>query len=119
MIDRIKSLFSSESYSPVTLFEVKNVISGEGKIILPSEKKKMVKVVEKKKKTGKPSKKKGSVLNIIESYNGPVNSTDVLARCLDEGVCSRATFFRKMNTLVKDGVLKRSKEGKEVFYSIN
>lgn len=121
MIDRIKSFFSGESYSPVTLFEVKNVIGGEGKINLPDGKETVKKSVEalvevKKVKVPRKSRRK-SVLSIMQEYDGPVNSTDILARCLSENICSRATFFRKMNKLVKEGKLKRSKKGKEVFYS--
>lgn len=124
MLDRIKGIFSGETYSPVTLFEVKNVISGEGKISLPSEKKivekvqKESRVVEKVVKAPRTKKKGKSILDIMEQFEGEVNSTEVLAKCLEEKVCSRATFFRKINKLVDEGKLSRSKQGKEVFYSL-
>jgi hypothetical protein len=117
MIDKIKGLISGEVYSPVTLFEVKNVISGEGKISLPEERKK--KVVKKPSKPSKRKKsKKNALLDIIRAYDGPVNSTEILEKCLEDNICSRATFFRRMNKLVKDKKAKRYKKGKEVFYSI-
>ncbi len=127
MFDKLKNLFvNNETYSPVALFEVKNVISGEGEIRVPEVKKEIQKKPQEKKpetekapvQKSRPAKKSNGILDIVSQYSGPVNSTEILAKCLENSVCSRATFFRKINKLVDEGKLKRTKDGKEVFYEL-
>ena len=137
MFNKLREVLSKDSYSPVTLFEVKNIINGEEKIDIPYFKKKsdaakpvepvvvvkkVVKSVNVKKDKMKVDSKRVSgedefILNFLSGKDW-VRSTDLLSECLNGSICSRATFFRKISSLVKSGRIVKKEEGKERFYSV-
>lgn len=118
MLERFRELFSGgvRGYSPVFLFEVKNLLEGEKGFDVP--------FIE---GGGKNDGESGGrvvlsgeeefILGVLRN-SGWVRSSDLLRACLDNGVCSRATFFRRLNKLVEQGLVVKRVEGKERFYSV-
>ena len=109
VFDKVKSFFDREEYSPAALFEVKNLIGDNSNLVIPEKK-----VVESRLEENEED----LIIGFVVKSGGRIGASDLLNHCVENDVCSRATFFRKIKVLVDNKQLKKVKEGRKSFYQI-
>ncbi len=110
MISKIREFFTFERETPASLFIVRNIIEGENEIQIPA--------VPSENFVSEEKTELDRILGVIAASLEPLSSSQILNECISKNICSRATFFRKLKDLVKGGMVKKVRKGKNCFYTI-
>lgn len=117
MISKIKDLFVYERENALSLLQIRTIVEGETGVILPSLKSAEISDKKENEKKSEVSDSE-AIISFIAGSGEPLSSSEILEYCLENDICSRATFFRKLKDLVKSKEVKKVRKGKNCYYLI-